>query len=336
MGLLGKVLYALNVLVALGLFFSFLLPYVPPKSFPSISVLSLLVSPLIVINLLFLLYWLLRFNRRFLMSFSVLIVTFFYFNPFYQFSSEKKSASDKQFSVLSFNVRLFNAYEEKPLVKASEVFQQILTQQSPDVLCIQEYYTDNDVDFSAYRYQFIHFEGNNKLGHAIFSKYPLLHTGAFDFKNSNNNAVYADVLVGKDTLRVFNLHLESIGIKPSVSSLEKSNKEKLIKRIGGAFAKQQDQALLVKKEVKASPHPVLLAGDFNNTPFSYVYKMLLNGMKDAFVEAGNGLGTTYNFDSYPMRIDYIFSSPDIEIVNFQTLSYTSSDHYPIYALVEWE
>ena len=336
LGLFGKIIYVLNVFVALALLFSFLLPYVPPKSFPKIAALSLLVSPLILINLLFALYWLLRFNRRFLVSVSVLFVSFFYFNSFYKFSSVQKPSKNKKLTIVSFNVRLFNAYEKSPKQDASKVITRLLKEQSPDIFCIQEYYSDTNVDFSSFKYKYVHFEGANKLGHAIFSNYPLLDKGAFDFKHSNNNALYANVLINNDTIRVYNLHLQSLGISPSVSSIEQQNKEQLIKRIGKAFTLQQEQAVLIKKDIEKNKYPTLVAGDFNNTPFSYVYRILKNDMNDAFVEAGNGLGTTYNFDNYPMRIDYIFASSAFSILSFKTLPYTSSDHFPIRAILEWE
>ncbi len=335
LGLFGKLFYAVNLVVALALFFSFLLPFVPPASFPVISVLSLLVSPLIVVNLVFVIYWLLRFNRRFLLSFFVLAISFFYFNSFYQFSTTKKGTLGKKLSVVSYNVRLFNAYEKKPSVSATEIIKAIIQDVAPDVLCIQEYYADNDVDFSFYKYKYIHFEGAHKLGHAIFSNYKLINTGAFDFKNSNNNALYADVIVDKDTMRLYNLHLQSLGINPSVSSIQEGNKEKLVRRIAGSFKKQQEQVQEVLTHKQSSPYPVILTGDFNNTSFSYIYKQLNSAMQDAFIEAGSGLGTTFYFDWYPMRIDYIFTSLEFTILDFKTLKQTSSDHHPIYAEVEW-
>ena len=58
-------------------------------------------------------------------------------------------------------------------------------------------------------------------------------------------------------------------------------------------------------------------------------------MKDSYLERGNGLGTTYLFDSYPMRIDYIFASEAFDILNFETIRQTFSDHYPIISTVGW-
>lgn len=239
--------------------------------------------------------------------------------------------------MLTYNVRLFNAYEENPVKNAKNTISDLLNDKQPDIVFIQEYYHENEIDFSGYLYEYIHYnDAKGKFGHAIFSKFPLLNKGAFDFKDSNNNTLFADVVKAKDTFRVYNLHLQSLGIKPTVSSLQEENKERLRVRISRAFTMQQGQMESILDHKNKSPYPVLLCGDFNNTSFSYVYRKLQMGMKDAFVENGNGIGTTYLFDSYPMRIDYILTSKELEVIEFERIKNTFSDHYPVFATMSWE
>ena len=338
MGIFKKILYGINIIVALLLVVSFILPYVPPKTSPTLSVLSLGVSPLLLINILFFIYWGIRLKKKALLSGFILCIAYFHFNPFFEFSSEGDvSKYDKKISLLSYNVRLFNAYEKNPTEDVPKIISEIIKEEQPDIICIQEYYREHEVDFSAYPYQYTYFKRRlTKLGHAIFSKYPLIEKGAFDFLESNNNGIYADVIVNEDTLRVYNLHLQSLRITPTVSSLQEGNKDKLRKRIGNSFAKQQEQVVQVLAHKNKSKYPVLLSGDINNTPFSYIYKELQKDMKDAFIERGNGLGTTYSFDSYPMRIDYIFTSNSFEVLKFNTIKKSFSDHYPISTIVGWD
>lgn len=344
-GLFAKFIFWLNCLVAFLLVLSFILPYLPPKSFPTLSLLSLAVSPLIVINILFSLYWLIRGSKWFFLSLIVLVISYFYFNPFFEFSSEKTSKDfDNTLSILSHNVRLFNAYEKTQTKDVPKIISELLTTQQPDVVCIQEYYRDNDVNFTAYPYQYIHFKYSrtkkgklkeNVLGHAILSKYPIINSGSLDFSGSSNNSIYADIVKGRDTIRVYNLHLRSMGIIPSVSYLQDGDTEKLRNRMSHAFIGQEEQMLQILEHKEKSPFPVLLCGDFNNTQFSYVYRKIQTGMQDAFLERGNGLGTTYLFDSYPMRIDFVFASEEFDVVKFETIKKTFSDHYPITATVGW-
>lgn len=334
---LNKIIYWGNLLAAFLLLISFILPYLPPRTFPTLSLLSLVVSLLIIVNIIFAIYWAVQFRRRFFVSFTVLLISYFYFNVFYEVSSEGDASQyNNTLSVLSYNVRLFNAYEKKPNTDASKIISEMLFEESPDVVCVQEYYKPNNIDFSAYPYQYIHFKSEKaKLGHAIFSKYPLANTGAFNFEDTYNNTLYADVLKGKDTIRIYSVHLQSLGIIPRVSFLQESDNEKLRKRVSRAFEMQQKQVEAILEHKSKTKYPVILSGDFNNTPFSYSYRKLKEGMQDAFRERGNGLGTTFKFEKYPMRIDYIFASESLEILSFDTMKKTFSDHYAVRATVGW-
>jgi endonuclease/exonuclease/phosphatase family metal-dependent hydrolase len=267
----------------------------------------------------------------------VLFISYFYFNVFYEVSSEADASQYKNtLKVLSYNVRLFNAYENNTDDDALKMFSEMLTEEKPDVVCIQEFYKPNKINFSAYPYKYIHFKSEKaKLGHAIFSKYPLINTGAFDFKGTYNNTLYADVVKGTDTLRIYSLHLQSLGIIPRVSFLQENDNEKLRKRVSFAFEKQQEQVQAILEHKQKTTKQVLICGDFNNTPFSYTYRKLKDGMQDAFRERGNGLGTTFLFEKFPMRIDYIFASEGLEVLSFETLKNTFSDHHAVKATVGW-
>ena len=335
---MGKLIYGFNALAAALLVISFVLPYLPPSTFPTLSILNLVVSPLLFINILFVVYWLLRFRRHIWISLIVLVIAYFHFNPFFEMSSEGDASNfEKTLSIMSYNVRLFNAYEPKnDEVAVADKMTELLNLEDPDILCVQEYYADHKADFSRYPYQFIHFKDpDQNLGHAIFSKYPLIHKGGFDFENSYNNAIYADAIVGDDTIRVYNLHLQSLGILPSVDFLQKRGPEKLKKRFSERFVQQEEQMKEIIAHKLTSPNPVIIAGDFNNTSFSYVYRKFKQGMQDSFLERGNGLGSTYRFEGYPMRIDYILASETMDIIRFQTIGETFSDHNPIYSMLGW-
>ena len=277
-------------------------------------------------------------KKQFLLSFVVLFIAYFHFNPFFEISSEGDATKyNNTLSVLSYNVRLFNAYEKNTSKEdVIKEFAALLKMENPDIVCIQEFYAEYAFDMSNYPYQFIHFkEPGNRLGHAIFSKYPLVNKGGFDFKNSYNNTIFADVIVSSDTLRVYNLHLQSIGILPNVDFLQKRGTDHIKKRISETFVEQEVQIDQILKHKAKTKYPVIMAGDFNNTPFSYAYKELQRDMKDAFLERGNGIGTTYSFVSYPMRIDYILTSKTFDVVRFANVKKTFSDHYPVSATLGW-
>ncbi|HPF11717.1 MAG TPA: endonuclease/exonuclease/phosphatase family protein [Flavobacteriaceae bacterium] len=335
---LGKLLFVINLLVALLLLISFVLPYLPPSVFPTLSLLSLAVSPLILLNVFFAIYWLLRFKKRIWFSLVVLVVAYFHFQAFFEISaSGDRDSYDKSLKVLSYNVRLFNAYEKIPKEDSvANTLKNLIATHQPDVLCIQEYYAKNKVDFSSYPFQYIHFkDSNHKLGHAIFSRYPIIDRGAFDFEGTYNNTIFADVKVGNDTLRVYNLHLQSLGILPTVDFLQQRGAEKIRKRMRETFVQQEYQVKQVLQHKAKCPYETLVSGDFNNTAFSYIYQKLKLEMNDAFEERGNGLGATFSFNHYPLRIDFILASETIDCIEFTTGDYSFSDHYPIIATLGW-
>ena len=161
-----------------------------------------------------------------------------------------------------------------------------------------------------------------KMGNAIFSKNPLINKGAFDFKDTGNNTIYADVVKGKDTLRVYSVHLQSIGILPEVQFLQDTDNSRLRNKFVSAFEKQQFQIDAIQNHKQKAKHLVIICGDFNNTPFSYSYRKMKGTMNDSFKERGNGFGATFLFDCFSLRIDDILISPALELLSFMTLKNT--------------
>ena len=172
---------------------------------------------------------------------------------------------------------------------------------------------------------------NLKYGQAIFSKYPIITKGSVDFNSSSNNAIFSDIKIMNDTIRVYNIHLQSFSFE-KVNPLININKknEMVIKNISETFIQQEQQVNELKKNIKNSPYKVIVTGDLNNTAFSYVYKELSKGLNDAFKVKGNGLGITYNYNFIPLRIVFVFTQELFKINSFKTFKLNLSDHEPIY------
>jgi len=151
--------------------------------------------------------------------------------------------------------------------------------------------------------------------------------------NTANNAIYADVVKGNDTLRVYNVHLQSLRIDANVENLKTEDSERLINKAGETFKMQQEQAELFVEHKDKSPYKMVICGDFNNTAYSYVYKEIKGDLKDSFEEAGNGFGRTFDFRYFPVRIDFILVDDAFEVNNFKVHEEKLSDHYPIHAKI---
>jgi endonuclease/exonuclease/phosphatase family metal-dependent hydrolase len=267
----------------------------------------------------------------------MVLIAYFHFGSFIKLSTKKPSiTSQNQLKILSFNVRLFNFYETKESQKnIPKMMASYFKKEQPDILCLQEFNKNIKINFSEYPHHYIHFKNKNILGHAIYSKHPLINTHTFNFKDSFNNTIVADVIKGKDTIRVYNIHLQSFSIPPSMKYLQEVDNEVLRKRVSTRFVKQQNQVEKILQHKNKSNSPVIITGDFNNTAFSYVYHQLSKDMNDAFLLAGSDIGTTFIFENYPMRIDFLLATKDLKVLDFNTINKTFSDHYPISAIFGW-
>ncbi|HET8753561.1 MAG TPA: endonuclease/exonuclease/phosphatase family protein [Salinimicrobium sp.] len=334
-----KFLYFFNCLLAAILLFAYLLPFIPPKSFALLSVLTLGVPFLIIANLLFLLYWLLRLKKQVLLSLIVLLIGFNHLTSVYEFSAEDEVAPNvNNLSFITYNVRQFNQYEWSERIDIPQKISEFIIEEDPDFIAMQEYYKGELTIAESFPHKFIYIqEENAEFGLAILSKYPIIKSGSLDFPTpGNNNAIFADVVVAKDTLRIINVHLQSFGVKPELDELEQ-NKKRVFMGMGRTFAMQQEQMELVIEMVKKTPHPVVLMGDFNNTAYSYIYREILSlGFNDAYKTEGNGFGRTFDFDYFPLRIDYIMAQEAyFDIIQFETFEVPYSDHFPIKAIIKF-
>ncbi|GAA3575431.1 endonuclease/exonuclease/phosphatase family protein [Snuella lapsa] len=332
LSLLDKLIFLLNQIAALALLLSFVLPYIPPKTFAGLSVLNLGVSFLILSNALFLIYWLLKLKRQLMLSLVVLIISYFAFGSLYKFTSYKEETNKDSIKVMNYNVRLFNLYEWLTEAHLETKIADFIKAESPDVLSVQEYHPHEAIDLSFFKYKFEKLSGKKtKYGQAIFSQYPIINSGSIEFPNTANNAIFIDMVKGGDTIRVYNIHLESLRINTKVESLKKEDSERLFKRVRGAFKRQQEQTELFLAHKEQCKYKMIVCGDFNNTAFSYVYRKIKGDLRDTFKEAGNGFGRTYDFRYFPVRIDFILADKSYPVKEFKTYGEHYSDHYPIMA-----
>jgi len=185
---------------------------------------------------------------------------------------------------------------------------------------------------------------DNAFGIVIFSRFPIISSGEVSFPSRNNSCIYCDVKINQDTVRIYNVHFESIHLEPQevqfaedLSIGENLNNKEILKKnvkkitsfLKKAFIKRAGQARLVHEHIAHSSYPVIFCGDFNDTPVSYTYHQTSIDLKDAFIESGHGIGKTY-ITKFPfLKIDFILHSKDFETFNFEIPQVKYSDHYPV-------
>lgn len=334
---IDKLVFFFNSVAAFILLLSYILPFLPPKAFSILSVLSLGVPLLMLLNTLFFLYWIVKIKKQFMLSLIVIAIGYFSFGSLYKFSESIAIENASNLSIMNYNVRLFNLYEWIPEKNIETKIEAFIKSESPDVLTLQEYHPHKNIDLSFYKHKYEKLSGKKtKYGQAIFSKYPIIASGSVEFPNTSNNAIYADIVKAEDTIRVYNVHLQSLRIDANAEHLTKEASQKLFKGVGNTFKMQQFQSELFLMHKKQCKYKVIVSGDFNNTAFSYVYREIKGDLNDAFKVAGNGFGRTYDFKFFPVRIDFILTDKLFNINSHKTYDVEYSDHYPVMTKVSLE
>ena len=366
-------LLIINLVAAVALFMSFLSAYVPPTSSMLISYCGLAFPYLLWTNLVFIIAWLPIDYRFALLSLAMILMNINNIDRTFQLrSTEKPSVCANCVKVMSYNAKLFGLYDEEDKKerdsKRNQVYD-LFEREKPEILCLQEYFYDGSglLEFpttdtimkilqleNISRNCYVFFPVNNKTkdyhyGLAVFSKYKIVSGGCvFSDDSSTNAVVYVDVKYKSDTLRIYNVHLASMHMDAADYAMGKEiasrgiddpnldRKAKILsKKVGKAFIERQAQVQVLRNHIDNSPYPVIVCGDFNDSPVSYTYHKVSKGMKDAFRESGGGRGRTYNGEAFPSyRIDYIFH--DERFKSFGYITYDSlkvSDHYPIWTYI---
>ena len=325
---INKGIFTLNTVFAFLLQISLLVTYIPVKSFPKTAIFSLATPVLILLNIAFLVYWIVKWKRHFLLSFIILLLGYGQVSSLYQFSGTKNVVSQSAIKVMTYNVRIFDLYKWLDREGVSEEIMDMIKEENPDILCLQEFHDSKEKEFKNYKYHFIKYKTKG-TGQAIFSKFPIVKRGSLNFPNSQNNAIFIDILKDNDTVRVYNLHMQSFHINPQDEEISQENSSKLAKRMGAVFSKQQVQTDIFVSHKEQCPYKTITCGDLNNNQYSAIYKQIKGDDVDTFDEQGSGTGKTYYFKYFPFRIDFILVDETIEVMSHKNRYELLSDHYPI-------
>ncbi|WP_339628982.1 endonuclease/exonuclease/phosphatase family protein [uncultured Maribacter sp.] len=249
----------------------------------------------------------------------------------------KSISNDDSITIMSFNSLGFRGKEDEWKSTAGDTIVKFIQNERPDIVCFQEfdYKKIRSHYFEEYPFKYVDFEfgpDNGRVIQAVYSKFKLLEKGLLEFPESSNSAIFVDIRYKKDTVRIYNLHLESLNIRPN--SIKKERSDKLYGRLRDSFAKQQEQSCIVRNHMNNSPYKSIVCGDFNNTQFSNSYFTIKGDLKDSFLEKGRGYGKTINFWKFPFRIDYILVDPSFEVLSHKNYDINLSDHEPIMATIK--
>ena len=353
--ILTRIILSINFLFVGLLIISYFSPLISPEKIWIFAFFGLAYPYILIVNIFFVIYWALTKKRYFLISLVTILIGWGQLRKYFQIQIIRKKIPDtaRHFKIMSYNVRLFDRYKWLGDTATEKNIFYFISDEKPQIICLQEFlipeyagFTGDDLfkELNETPYNHINYISNhpdgNSLGIATFSSFPIINKGYIKFENSLNTAIYTDIKINSDTIRVYNCHLQSMHLKKSnygvIDSiiLKYNNKhldelKDISSRLKNAYIKRARQVDILSEHIRSSTYPVLVCGDFNDTPVSYTYKKMKGKFSDAYLESGSGIGNTYlgNFPSY--RIDYIFHSKNLRSFNFETERIKWSDHYPV-------
>jgi endonuclease/exonuclease/phosphatase family metal-dependent hydrolase len=309
----------------------------------------------LILNIIFILFWIAFRKWYFVFSLICILLGWNSMKRFFQVQTKHHDsvAKENTLTLLTYNVRLFNYYQwDKDTATWQKIIDYIHSE-NPDIVCFQEFITlpgtHHDLDhlkkkMAPLSYSHVYYTDRVikriNFGIATFSRYPIIHKDFIKFKESLNGSMYSDIIFRGDTIRIYNCHLQSIRLRKDyndlVDSLIFNYSEKQLDelkdvttRMKQAYIQRADQVDQLAKHTSTSPYPFIICGDFNDTPVSYTYNKLSKNLKDAFIEAGSGVGNTYRGNLPYVRIDYVFYSPAFTAHHYHTERNKLSDHYPV-------
>ncbi len=342
---LSNIFLIINLIVVISLFIAYLSVYISPDKNWIPSFFGLAYPFILIVNLLFIGFWLLFKPRYVLLSLVSIIIGWGFVSRYVQLNEKKIEKGDVK--VISYNVKYFIGDENFTQKENANKIVSFLEEQNADIICLQEARLRKKSIFNLLgtvkrlktinHYQYA--RTSTTFGSVTMTRFPIINMGEIRFDESRNMTIFTDVIIQNDTVRIFNVHLQSYQIDPDKYSIIESpgiNQEedlKEVREIGFKFKKASQmrakQVREIRKYIDESPYDVIVCGDFNDTPVSFAYQKLKADLTDAFVSSGEGLGRTYIGKLPSFRIDYIFHSEFFESYNFQTYDFRMSDHLPI-------
>ncbi len=361
-----KILIAANLIAACVFLLACCNAFLSPVQWWFISLLGLAFPFLLILIVAFFLLWLLLRSRWAFLPLACLAMGFTNIRALFGFNFKQNYSPIKpagSLRILTWNVSWFDEQtkEDKSRVSFRKDMFDFIAAQNPDVLCFQEYVelTNRGRSYSNRKemvrlgypyhviaYDYFGWKNNFLAGIALFSKYPFTDTFHFRYGGplllkANESLIGGDITIEGHKIRIFTTHLQSVLfqkndyrsleiIKTAADSMYVASKT-VIKKLKQGYKFRGEQVEMVSRYLNESPYPTIICGDFNDVPNSYTYFKMKGSRKDAFIEAGQGLGHTFSKVAPTLRIDYIMTDPAFDVLQYFRYFLPFSEHYPVIA-----
>jgi len=347
-----------SILLAVVLLSVYLAPYISPESSWIFSFLGLVAPVIYLAALAAMLYWVIR--RRYVSASALLLLLLIgipRISLYYKFDFARRYGERRfpksALKVLNYNIRIFYDDNGRSSIDSIAAF---ISRYDPDILCLEEFsglksVRDQFDSLLGPGYYHRAYERDGGLSLAVYSRFRILGSGKIDCVGPSDTtrvaAMWADLRYGNDTIRVFCNHLRSTHIKYDDGEYlmqyrfldDSTQHEKLrsmMARLRYNSIARASQVDTISSAIAASPHPVIVCGDFNDTPLSYTYRRMATGLRDAFRERGSGFSYTFRGFFNTFRIDYVLVSDAFEVLSYEVPEVVFSDHLPVFVRLKYQ
>ena len=334
----------LNIVAVFALAIASISVYINPLKFWIPALFGIAYPYLLVVNVGFILIWIFFKPKFAILSLLVILAGYNHIGNYLQFAG--KTTSAKGVRITTYNVRYFLGTTEYPSKENADHILRFLIQDNADIICLQEVNLNKRQIFDITNIQLpqanhVQLAHNGKEGGMLtMTRFPILKMDEIRFQNSGNMIIFTDILMNNDTVRVYNCHLQSYRLREadinSIDSIKFDTQPKTKKTVlalgvkfRDALIKRAEQATALRNSIDKCPYPVIVCGDFNDTPVSFTYHTVKGDLEDSFKQSGRGTANTYNGKLPSFRIDYILYSPIFTSYNFEVSTLNHSDHFPI-------
>lgn len=351
-----RIMVGLNILVVLALLMSYASLYIDPRTWWVPAFFGLSYPLILLFNLIFIIIWLVAWKKYILLSLVPVLAGYSLLLSIYPLRISTPTEKTKEtLKVTTYNIHGFS-YDPGNSKMTKKKVREFIRQNEPGVLCFQEFAIRNDSlpsmknvvsDLGFEHYIFYNYfnPGKRKIinGLMIASDFPIISTGSIRDVRKKIFTIYTDILWQDDTLRIYNVHLASIHFAQTEYTFYETLKDpdvdnenlkegifKILRKLRDAFLFRAEQTELLKRHLNDCPYPVVICGDFNDTPFSFTYRNMTAKLTDSFKTAGNELfGTTYAGRLPSYRIDYILYDGHLSVSDYTKNPLKYSDHFPV-------
>lgn len=350
MAIADIVMWLVSLLTAVAFIIIIISRYISPENLWYFSLVGFGAPFIYICLLISTLYWIIRWRWSAAAVMALFAFAgFFYVSLYYKLDLTREYEEPKYdrsaIKVLTYNVRYFynDSYKD-----SSDSVERFILSERPDIICFQEFPT-NKLSDKEYVKGLRSYNASNKtiskshISVECFSRYPIIAADSISGLQGGGIAMWADLRIDDDTVRVYNVHLQSTSIKKSDSEYlshrefitDTTREERFLsiaKNLMQNNIRRAQEVRCIRRHMDECPYPAILCGDFNDIPISYAARTLSRGMKDSFREQGKGYANTYRGFFDLLRIDYILASPQFETLSYDVCSGTAfSDHYPVTA-----